>query len=212
MGVKLGKRLVDLRKKNDLTQEEAIKKVEQIVKERKYPYSALISRSALANYEKGIRTPDNFKLKILADIYQEQYEELIYLANLDLAQEAIKEGKEDTQERTASGMDKIERDLRLLSTFKQTAGEMRTKLEDREKEESENKINKLPAQDGESYRIPELISGKERIMGLKPEEFILSYCNRNEFLFLDKYRQLTPENRAKIEERIDTLLEFQKYI
>ena len=83
MGKALGDHLIQLRKKMRLTQDEAAEKIEEYRKVNGFPDYFIISRSSLANYEKGIRNPNTEKLTLLAGFYNEDIFKLMTLSAND---------------------------------------------------------------------------------------------------------------------------------
>ena len=84
MGKMLGTKLIDLRRNAGLTQEEAANKLEELCRLKEYPDNYMITRSSLANNEKGIRTPNLPKMILLSDFYSTEVMDLILISDDDL--------------------------------------------------------------------------------------------------------------------------------
>ena len=91
MGKILGNKLKQLRKDAKLTQEEAIAGINHLCR-LDYENKGSLSRSALCNYEKGIRTPSGLMLVMIADFYEVDVKSLIICVAQDCAVKYLLEG------------------------------------------------------------------------------------------------------------------------
>ena len=196
MGKLLGAKLMDLRRNANLTQEEAARKLEEYRIYKKYPENYIITRSALANYEKGIRTPNLVKMQLIADFYRVEVIDLILISEDDLD--------------IGLSPDLSARVRKVQHNIMDTNNKRPTQCNKQNTDYDRRNIDDNDNQDMTTITIPLITNNKERIDSLLPSDFVLSYSSRREFIMMDKYRQLKPENRAKIEERIDMLLEMQQ--
>lgn len=71
---KFGDMLKDLRELKDVTQDQAANEIQKLC--RIFNVDS-ITRSALSNYENGVREPDFIKLKVLAKYYGVPYETMV---------------------------------------------------------------------------------------------------------------------------------------
>lgn len=86
---KFANMLITLRLRNHLTQEEAADGMRSLCRRLNLPESISISRSTLANYEKGTREPDFDRLKVIAQFYGVDYNELLSYSESYEALQAI---------------------------------------------------------------------------------------------------------------------------
>ncbi len=247
MGIKLGQTLFQYRKNKNLTQDEVVRKSEQYCQLGTYPDSAAVTRSALANYEKGIRTPNNLKLRLLADIYEADYAKLVGIAAVDIALEnngdrtlkelevfkelseyerAIKEyiiqytaelseiEKKFEVSSDLSSKDKIELSKQEKKT-KEKLGEYESRLAEIQKDKYDlefgfgRKKTSSVTESEEIIDFPTRLAKIANTGNVKPDELVLMYCSREELVLLEKIKRLNSENRKRIEDRIDLMLDIQ---
>ncbi len=193
MGKRLGKKLVALRKGAGLTQDEAAANLKITCAKKGFPENALITRSTLGNYEKGIRTPDYLKMMVIAEFYNTPLQELIYLAALDTASEGYGSTADKNAETNESDFIKD-----IMIWFNEFEEYNVTGKEDEENEALTDSIF-----------LPGSADQKSIIQNTKAENLVLFYSSREELVLMEKIKRLTSENRKKIEDRIDLLLEMQ---